>query len=161
MVNCFLVASCASSGVLRLVFHQSSTQELYLTYSRSLLFLLATIVYIPIPSTKAKTGGSKSEMIAYALSIFLVSVLNIYLFYQVYRLKKFTNLKWRKFFPMNWLTLDSFYYFPAVTDTYIIWCNTTTKPTMYFIIRSLFLTSQSLKHLIFGIVSILLSISLF
>ena len=57
--------------------------------------------------------------------------------------------------------IDSLYYFPAVIDTYIICCITMTKPTMYFIIRSLFLTSRSLKHLIFGIVSILLSIPLF
>jgi len=52
-----------------------------------------TIVYIPIPSTEAKTGGSKSEMIVYALGIFFISVLNIHLIYQVYRLKKFTNRK--------------------------------------------------------------------
>jgi len=49
------------------------------------------MVYIPIPSADAKTGGSKSEMTAYALTVFVISALNIHLFYQVYRLKKFTN----------------------------------------------------------------------
>jgi len=49
------------------------------------------MVYMPVPSAGAKTGGSKSEMIAYALTVFVISALNIHLFYQVYRLKKLTH----------------------------------------------------------------------
>jgi len=51
------------------------------------------MVYMPVPSTNVKTGGSKSEMIAYGLTVLVISALNIHLFYQVYRLKKFTHRK--------------------------------------------------------------------
>jgi len=49
------------------------------------------MVYMLVPSTDAKTGDSKSGMIAYALTVFVISALNIHLFYQVYQLKKFTH----------------------------------------------------------------------
>jgi len=55
--------------------------------------LLATIVYMPISSTEVKTGESKCEMTVYALIVFVISALNIYLFYQVYQLEKFTHRK--------------------------------------------------------------------
>jgi len=55
------------------------------------------MVYMPLPSTdREKThrwGDSKSGVIAYALTVFVISALNIHLFYQVYQLKKLTHRK--------------------------------------------------------------------
>ena len=51
------------------------------------------MVYMLVPSTDARRGGSKFEMIVYALTVFVISALNIHLFYQVYQLKKFAHRK--------------------------------------------------------------------
>ena len=61
-------------------------------FSRSLSFLMATIIYIATTSTVAGTlhhwGNSKFEVIVYGISVLFISILNTYFFLQVYQLKK-------------------------------------------------------------------------
>jgi len=51
----------------------------------SLVFATATILYITV--VPDSWGGSKPEVIAYALSVTLISALNIRLFFRIYQLK--------------------------------------------------------------------------
>jgi len=55
----------------------------------SLIFVMATILYITVasPVVPGSWGGSKPEVIAYALSVALISALNIHLFFRIYQLK--------------------------------------------------------------------------
>jgi len=55
----------------------------------SLIFAMATILYITValPVIPNSWGGSKPEVIAYALSVAVISALNIHLFFRTYQLK--------------------------------------------------------------------------
>ena len=55
----------------------------------SLIFAMATILYITVasPVVPGSWGGSKPEVIAYALSVALISALNVHLFFRIYQLK--------------------------------------------------------------------------
>jgi len=55
----------------------------------SLVFAMATILYTTVAASAIPDswGGSKPEVIAYALSVALISALNIHLFFRTYQLK--------------------------------------------------------------------------
>ena len=60
-------------------------------FSRSLSFLMATVIYIATSTVAGSLhhwGDSKFEVIAYGISVLFISILNTYFFLQVYQLKK-------------------------------------------------------------------------